>query len=162
MKWIKHRVKAKTVFIPFVRLSRVAGAVVRGPWWCCGVVVMQPAYTTTPYAIHYRGSLIKFNIRARTSYHTTILCTAAVYPVPRSGCCVFLCPVQCCAVLGTSYSERHVQRTRLSGLSSKHRDNSGNYTVIYRYSILWNTEKYRNKIPVFDFLEMPENAVKIP
>ena len=66
---------------------------------------------------------------------------------------VFLCPAQCCTVLGTSYSERHIQWTPISGLSSKHRDNSDTYTIIYRYSMLWNTEKYRNKIPVFDFLE---------
>ena len=107
---------------------------------------MQPAYTTTPYTIHYRGSLIKFNIRTRTSYHTTILCTAAVYPVPSSGCCVY------------SYAPYNVD------------DNTGtipipipSYTVIrccgtprntetkYRYSTSRNTGKYRkNTITRFE------------
>ena len=139
--------KTKNSFHPLCpNIEIVARAAVRGPWWCCGLVVMQPAYTTTPYTIHYRGSLIKFNIRTRTSYHTTILCTAAVYPVPSSGCCVY------------SYAPYNVD------------DNTGtipilipSYTVIrccgtprntetkYRYSTSRNTGKYRkNTITRFE------------
>ena len=158
--------KTKTVFIPFVRLSSVAGAVVRGPWWCCGLVVTQPPYTTTPYTIHYRGSLINFNIRTRTSYHTTILCTAAMYPVPRSGWCVYsyapynVAPYSVPATVSGTYSGHDCQGYRQNTETIPILVPS--YTVIrccgiprntetnYRYSIFWNTVKYR------------KNTVKIP
>ena len=82
--------KTKNSFHPLCpNIEIVARAAVRGPWWCCGLVVMQPAYTTTPYTIQCRGSLIKFNIRTRTSYHTTILGTlllCTLYRVLDVGC----------------------------------------------------------------------------
>ena len=123
-------------------------------------MVMQPAYTTTPYTIHYRGSLIKFNIRTRTSYHitSTILRTAAVYPVPRSGCVYSYAPY-----IVAPYSVPATASGTYSGHYCKcYRQNTDtipiltpSYTVIrccgiprntetkYRYSILWNTVKYR-------------------
>ena len=88
MKWIKHRVKQ--LFKNSFHLSDYRECCRgRGPWpvvalWSGGHAT-RIHHNTIHYSLKGRGSLFKFNIRTRTSYHTTILCTAAVYPIPRSG-----------------------------------------------------------------------------
>lgn len=47
-KWIERQVKNRAVLHPLgPTVEVVAGTVVGGPSWCCGVVVMQSAYEKT-------------------------------------------------------------------------------------------------------------------
>ena len=114
---------------------------------------MQLTYTSTPYTIHYMGSLIKFDTHTYSylvpSYHTLHYCCAPCTAFWMLG--VFLCPLRSCTVLGTSYSEWHLQRTRLLGLSSIHRNNSDTFRYLYRHmqlSMLWNC--YRGCLLLLD------------
>ena len=122
---------------------------------------MQPAYTTTPYTIHYRGSPIKSTLRTRTSYRTTILLRyllLSMYPVPRCGCWVHsdapynVAPYSVPSTASGTYSghdcEGYRQKTETITILVP------SYTVIrscgiprntetqYRYSIFSNTGKY--------------------
>ena len=62
---------------------------------------------------------------------------------------------------GTRFSERYI---RADTIVRKTEKMPRQYRYVYRYSIFWNTEKYRHKVPRFDFLEyMPEKyRKKIP
>ena len=129
---------------------------------------MQPAYITTlQYTIHHKGSLIKFTIRTCTSYRTTILRAAAMYPVPRSGCWVYSdapynaaqysVPATASGTYSGNDCEGYRQRTETITIripSYTVARNCGiprNTETKYRYSIFWNTGKYRkNTVPRFE------------
>ena len=156
--------KTKTVFIPFVRLSSVAGAVVRGPWWCCGLVVMQPAYTTTPYTIHLKGGVAYSNSiyvpvpRTILPYCVQLLCTP--YRVLDGGCILMLRTM----LHRTRYQLQRAARTAdtiVRVIAKK----PGQFRYLYRHIQLFDVVEY-SEIPKQNigirFSAIPGNTVKIP